>query len=126
MMLNESHADLVCPPQCPAVVIFALRGIGEPIAMAAEEIVAGSVELRHPPPAGDPIHDTWADEIRPDTPESARHPDDLRRLFDIPPFFALAPDPIRQDQCVAVSSELDRGNPLAILLPFQAAAMTRF
>jgi hypothetical protein len=93
---------------------------------AAEEIDASSVELRHPPPAGDPIDNTRTDEIGPDTPESARHPDDLRRLFDIPPFFALAPDPIRQDQCVAVSSELDPGDPLAILLPFPAAAMTRF
>src|SRR5262249_41570792 len=107
-------------------MIFALRSVGEPITVAAQEISAGSIELRHTSPAGDPIYNTWADKIGPRAAESARPPDDLRRLFDIPPFFALPPAPIRQDQCFAVPSELAPGDPLAILFPFPAAAMTRF
>jgi hypothetical protein len=93
----KPHADIIGPPQCPVITIFALRSIAEPITVAAEEVRPSCVELRHPPTAGNPIDDAWTDEIRPGTTKSARHPDDRCWLFDILPFATVLPDPIRQD-----------------------------
>jgi hypothetical protein len=60
------------------------------------------MELSHPPTACNPIDDTRTDEIRPAAAESARHPNDLRWLFDILPFLTVPLDPIRQVEPISV------------------------
>ena len=115
----------VGPPQCPVVAIFALRSIGKPIAIAAKETDPRSIELRYPPSADNSIDDARTNEIRPRSAESARHPNNRRRLFDILPCPAVLPDPIREDESNSLASELDPGDPLAILLPFPAAPIVR-
>jgi len=92
----ESHANIICSAQCPIVVIFTLRRIGESITVAAQKIGASSMELRYPAVARNPIDNARTDEIRPGTAESARHPDDRGWLFDVLPFSPVPPDPIRQ------------------------------
>ena len=97
---TKPHADIVGAAQASIVAIFTLRGVGQPIAMPAEEVSPGSVELHHPPPAGDPIDNTRTDKIRPATAESARPPDDRSLLFDVLPFSIALPNSIRQDQTI--------------------------
>ena len=78
----KPHANLIGLAQCSVIAIFALRRIGEPITVTAKEVPPGSIKLGHPATADDPIDDARADEIGPRTAETARHPDNLRRLLD--------------------------------------------
>jgi hypothetical protein len=121
----KPHPNVIGPPRCPVIAIFTLRGIGEPIAVAAQEVNSSSIELRHLATTSYPIDNARADEIRPHPAESARHPDDWGRLFDILPFLTVLPDPIRQDQCIAVSPELNPSNSLAVTFPFPPALIAR-
>jgi hypothetical protein len=98
----KPHADVIGPPQGPVIAIFALRRIGEPITVAAQEVDPSSMELNHPPTAGNPVDDARTDEIRPGATEPARPPDDLSWLFDILPFLTVPLDPIRQDKPISV------------------------
>jgi hypothetical protein len=91
----KPHPNVIGPPRGPVTAIFTLRGIGEPITMTAEEIGPSSIELHHPPTAGNSIDDARTDEIWASAAESAWHPDDLSWLFDILPFFTVPLDPIR-------------------------------
>jgi hypothetical protein len=117
----KPHANIICPAQGAVVAIFTLRGIGKPITMAAEEVRPGSVELCDPPTAGNSIDNARANEIGPSPAESARSPDNRSRLFDVLPLSTVPPDPIGQDQSIAVSPDLDPGDPLTVTLPFPAA-----
>jgi hypothetical protein len=98
----EPHANIIGPPQCPVIAIFTLRRIGEPITVAAQEVDPSSMELNHPPTAGNPVDDARTDEIRPGATEPARPPDDPSWLFDILPFLTVPLDPIRQDKPISV------------------------
>ena len=91
---TKPHADIVGAAQGSIVAIFTLRGVGQPITMAAKEIGPSSIELAYPPTAGNPIDDARTDEIRPRATESARRPSDQCWLFDILPFPTVPPDPI--------------------------------
>jgi hypothetical protein len=107
------HANVIGPPQCPVVAIITLRRIGEPIAVAAQKICPGCIELRYASAAGDFVDDSGADEIGPLAAEPAGHPDDLSSLVEVLPFSAVSPDPIREDEHITGSPNPDRGDWLA-------------
>jgi hypothetical protein len=52
---------------------LALAGIGEAIAVAAQEILADPIELAGAPPTGGAVHYTGADEIGPLAAEPTGH-----------------------------------------------------
>jgi hypothetical protein len=93
----KPHANIIGSAQSPIVAIFPLRGISQSITVATQEVSRSSVELRHPATTGNPLDNGRTDEIRPRAAESARHPEDRRRLFDLLPFPVGLPDTIRQD-----------------------------
>ena len=121
----KPHANVIGPPQCPVVAIFALRCIGKPITMTAEKVCSASVKLGYPPIASNPVDNARTDKIRPRAADAARHPDNACRLLDILPFFAVLPNPIRQDQSIAIAPEPDRGDPLRVSVSELLAAFER-
>ena len=76
----EALPDLVGAPQRPVPCVFALAGMGEPVAMPAQEIAHRPVQLGDAPPAGDAVHHAGADEIRPCAAEAAGYADDADGL----------------------------------------------
>ena len=79
-----------------------MRGICEAVTVAAQEIVPSPVKLCDPAVTDNPVHYTRTEEIGAPAPQMAGLPDDLRRLFDVSPFPAVPPDPIRQNEPIVV------------------------
>src|SRR3984893_7889582 len=85
---TEALSDLVRAPQRPIPFAFALAGVGEAIAMPAQEIAPWPVQLGDAPPTGDAVHHTWTDEIGPRATKAARHADDADGLLNVLPLAA--------------------------------------
>src|SRR4051794_37613431 len=73
---TQALSDFVSAAQRSVPCALARAAIPEPIAMPAEKIPTGTVELRNPPAATDAVHDSRADEIRPRAAEPATCADD--------------------------------------------------
>src|ERR1700730_7149684 len=82
---TETLSDLVRAPQRPIPSAFALAGVGEAIAMPAQD---WPVQLGDAPPAGDAVHHTRTDEIGPRATKAARHADDADGLVNVLPLAA--------------------------------------
>src|SRR5437763_15995522 len=61
---TQALSDFICPAQRAVPVALSLAAITEPIAMPAQEIFAGSIELRYPATTSVPVHTPGAHEIR--------------------------------------------------------------
>lgn len=116
--------DFVRPPQGAVYAILALRRIGEPVAMPAQEVCPRAIQFRDPPSACDPIQKTRTYEIWAISAELAGHPDHRRRLLDIPPFVPLAAYAIGKNEPLCLGPKADIGHAPAIAGPLPAANIT--
>src|SRR5262249_1205769 len=118
---TEALPDFAGAPESPLPRVLALAGISKAIAMAAEKIAAGAVQLSAPPPACDAIHDARADEVRTAAAKPAGHLDDAHSLRDVFPVATVNLDAVRKANAVGLRLEADPSNTLVLTHPSQAA-----
>ena len=117
----EAHSNLVGSPQRPVPLPFALTGVGKAITMAAQKVSPGPMKLDDAPPAGDSVHDTGTDEIRPRAAKPAGDADDADGLLHVFPVAAGDAHPIGEMQPVFLGTQIDRRHLLAVAGPLPAA-----
>src|SRR4051794_20510312 len=121
----EPNPDLVGSPEVPIHSGFALAGVGQAIAVPAQEIAPAPIQLGHAPVARNPVYHARAHEVGTTTPEPARLANDADGLLDVLPVPASAAEAIRDVQQVNLSPETDRGDPFAILRTLPAPGPAR-
>ena len=102
--------------------VLALAGVGEAVAVPAQEIAPRRIQFGDAPAARCPIHDAGADEIRSRPTVAARHADDADALGYVLPLAAADTHAVAEMQPVGLRVQLDRGDLLAIARSFQRAA----
>ena len=111
--------------QKPGVRSFALTGVRQVVAVAAQKISAAEVELGHATAARPPVLHPRADEIGAPAAKPARRPGEPHGFFHIRPVLAVAAHPVVQDQLVRGSAETDAGHLLAVSPPLPTAPISR-
>src|SRR5271166_1209295 len=100
---------------------LALAGVGEAVAVPAQEIAPRSVEFGDAPPAGDAIHHAGTDEIRPCSAEATGYADDADGLGHVLPLAATDAHAIGEVQSIVLGAQIDRGDLFAVASPLPAA-----
>ena len=104
---------------------FALTGVRQIVAVAAQKISAAEVELGHATAARPPVLHPRADEMGAHAAEPARRPGERHGFFHIRPVLAVAAHPVVQDQLVRGSAKTDAGHLLAVSRPLPTDPVSR-
>jgi hypothetical protein len=105
--------------------LLPLALVGEPVAVATEEVTPGAIELANPPAAREAVYDPWTDEPWTHAAEVAWCPDDGDGLLDVLPFLAVAPVAIGQYQPLLRRTHADGRPRRAGARPLPAAKPSR-
>src|SRR3954470_8617152 len=116
----EPNPDLVGSPEVPIHSGFALAGVGQAIAVPAQEIAPAPIQLGHAPVARNPVHHAGADEVRSLSAESASRTDNGDRLGHLLPVAAINAYPVGQVDAIGFRMEVDGSELLALARPLPA------
>ena len=121
----EALPDLVRAAHRAIQFALALAGVSQPIAMPAQEITAGPVQLGDAPPADPAVHDARTDEIGPRSTVLACDADDADALVDVLPIAAADAYAVGEMQLIEFGAQVDPSDSLAIARPLPVCRTSR-